>query len=390
MITGTTVETAIPEQLVGSCIACCETLRQGATLCPHCRSSQRPKRWKIAGTVLKWIGGTTAVLSLLIGAVRVDEIYDNWREGHEAVVELIRAAQLQVDAGDYSGGWSSVQQALELRPTSSNARAFQVDLAMAWIRDVRVTEGGSFSDIVDRLLPVLYRGTSGGESEYTADVFSHIGWANYLKFRDDGRTYTIEDFYRRSLQLDADNTFAHLFIGHWYLTSGWRSGDFDKQQQNAMQHYKSALQGGREHGYVATFVLRTLLECSKTFCLEQAVHIANSIRQMDRSVDKDTARRLIRSIGRPYTQNYLSENELKQLLNAAPANELLITYRWLLDTSELPQEHTGYEYVIARLMEASGDESGSLQLYRSLQTDATSNPVLTELLVAAFSRLNQE
>ena len=74
-----------------ACIACFEAIHAEARLCPHCRSPQKVRKWQAAGSFLKWVGGITAVISLVIGTYRINELYQSWRERAETVQEFLRA-----------------------------------------------------------------------------------------------------------------------------------------------------------------------------------------------------------------------------------------------------------------------------------------------------------
>ncbi len=64
------------------------------------------------------------------------------------------------------------------------ARKAQEDLAMVWAENIRVPEGKTFSDYVDKLIPVLTRGTRDAKGSRKADLLAHLGWAYFLKSRD--------------------------------------------------------------------------------------------------------------------------------------------------------------------------------------------------------------
>ncbi|BBO82267.1 hypothetical protein DSCO28_28330 [Desulfosarcina ovata subsp. sediminis] len=43
---------------------------------PHCRSPQaRHRWWHVTGTVFKWVGATSAILSLLSLSIQLSEIF---------------------------------------------------------------------------------------------------------------------------------------------------------------------------------------------------------------------------------------------------------------------------------------------------------------------------
>ena len=58
-------------------------------------------------------------------------------------------------------------------------RTAQEDLAMAWLRDVRVPSGSRFSDVVDPLAAVVTRGIVSATGVRKADLLGHLGWAQF-------------------------------------------------------------------------------------------------------------------------------------------------------------------------------------------------------------------
>ncbi len=88
--------------------------------------------------VLKWMGGITVVISLVLGTVQINGLYSDWQERKVAVSQLIEAAALQTDASDYKGAWKLIDEALNLNPSSLSARQQQMTIAMVWLRNIQV------------------------------------------------------------------------------------------------------------------------------------------------------------------------------------------------------------------------------------------------------------
>src|SRR5512132_797477 len=116
------------------CVACHESIHAEARLCPHCGSAQAPARWTMIGASLKWVGGITAVISLVLATWQLRDLVQATREKVETVVELVRAADLQQAAGNYESALALIDDAMKLDPSSRKARALQVTIAMAKVR----------------------------------------------------------------------------------------------------------------------------------------------------------------------------------------------------------------------------------------------------------------
>ena len=191
------------------CVACVEEIHGSAKLCPHCRTSQLPKRWKLAGDVLKWFAGIAVVISLIIGMSEVSTLFKIWQEKEQSVAELVKAAEIQSDSRDYQGAWESLEEAMALKPGSRLVRQQQIELAMIWLRNIKIIGEQKFSDIVKRLKPKLYIGVASREGAAAADVYAHLGWANYLQHRDGITWVEVDKIFEQSLALDDKNVFAH-------------------------------------------------------------------------------------------------------------------------------------------------------------------------------------
>src|SRR5207249_4002363 len=124
--------------------------------------------------ILKWVGGITAILSLLFGLHQMTQLVSNLRERQRHIAELYKVGKLQQGAADYEGARASFEQALktaeegeqlpkltgQLGEERRELRKAQEDLAMEWLENVyvRLSEGQTFSNIVDKLVPILSRG----------------------------------------------------------------------------------------------------------------------------------------------------------------------------------------------------------------------------------------
>src|SRR6266496_281914 len=138
-----------------------------------------------SGRALKWVAGTTAVLSLIFGLRQLTLLISDARDRQRQVTELIATGKLQQEARDYRSAWNNLGKAADLRANDSGVRAAQEDLAMAWLDNIRGDQGPTpFSEIVDLLVPVLSRGAVAAEGSRKGDLLAHLGWADFLRWRD--------------------------------------------------------------------------------------------------------------------------------------------------------------------------------------------------------------
>ena len=70
------------------CIACIESIHKDAKICPFCRSSQHiSPSLSVTLNIIKWIGGITAVVSLLLAVTQLNNYLEGWLEKREMIDE---------------------------------------------------------------------------------------------------------------------------------------------------------------------------------------------------------------------------------------------------------------------------------------------------------------
>jgi hypothetical protein len=230
------------------------------------RQSTSAKPRDALAPILKWVGGATAVLSLVFGLYQLVQIVGGIRTQQHQAAELLGLGKAQQEARDYAAAWASFAKAAEvaeaggaiakltgsLSADQRRSRAAQEDLAMAWIEDVHVpSQGKSFSDIADQVVPVLIRGAENSSGMRKADLLAHIGWANFLRWRDGVFNLAIEENYREALGIDPANPYANAMWGHWLIVKG-------NHLTEAEQRFAAAVKSGRQRPFVRTLQLAAL------------------------------------------------------------------------------------------------------------------------------------
>ena len=202
-----------------------------------------PRRDRLA-PVLKWVGAATAVLSLGFALQKVVQMVSDHRERDRVVAEQLATARLHEEGGRYADAWSALETAAARDPGDDSLRLARERLGMRWLRDIRAPEGGpTFSDVADQVQPVLFAGVARAGGERRADLLAHLGWADFLRWRDGALELRPEARYREALAADSGNVYAHAFLAHWL---SWRGGD----SAEVRRHFEAALAGGRERELV--------------------------------------------------------------------------------------------------------------------------------------------
>jgi hypothetical protein len=159
------------------------------------------------------------VLSLVFGLFQLTQLISDVRERGRSPAELYRVGKQQQATGDHEAAWASFEQGLkaaepgaklakltgQLGKERAELRLAREDLAMQWLRNVRVhvTRGESFSRVVDKLDPVLHRGAAGSQGTRKADLLAHLGWGEFLRWREGRTELDPEPLYRQALATSA-------------------------------------------------------------------------------------------------------------------------------------------------------------------------------------------
>ena len=268
------------------------------------------------------------------------------------------AIQMQAAAGDYPAAWAQVNEALKESPDSERGLRLQAEIAMGWIRQRFGYEEGA---LVDTLSPSLYRAASSADKQFAADAHAHIGWGNYLKTRA-GSRLGWEVPFSRAIEIDPTNTYAHAMWGYILLwTDLARFGD-------AMAHFDSALESGRERAYIRELQLATLAQQRFDDRVFDLIRIVDEMRRGGETLSTKM-RGVI--VWHAYQGNW---EMIRATINSSspvlPPAEHLATIEWLADGGK--PLHPYGQFFVARLKEQLGDRSAALAIYRAM--NAVENP----------------
>ena len=372
------------------CVACREHIDSQARVCPHCRTVQSPKKWKSIGEVLKWVGGITAVFSLVMGVVQLSEVFKTMRERTQAVDELVRAADVQFDMAEYSGALLLIEQALALKPGSRQARRLHLQVAMKWVRQFtgiehttsRSFEREDYLRIIDPLVPILHRGTGDKNPSNAADVLAHIGWANHLRVIGGTKDLKPVEYFERALGKDDENAFAHAMWATMCATKYERGnvlhpniGCGDDHTQTARQHYRAAVKSGKQRKYVNDIRLKTLLHFTDR---STGVHIIDLVQEMRDSNTTMSMENRYWALGR-IAWLYLGTHGFYRTDTSKEAEALMVSdtlsaAEWLfegIDYEKLGRKRAEWQHraLIARLNELAGNSNKAIEMYRSTRLD---------------------
>jgi hypothetical protein len=329
--------------------------------------------------LLKWVGGITAVLSLIFGLQQAIQLVSDTRERQRQIAELNSVADLQRDSGDYRASWATFERAIEAAEPSGQLakltgqlssqrrqlREEQEDLAMLWLENLRVksSDGESFSDFIAPLDPVLNRGIASSSGQRKADLLAHAGWASYLKWRDGQREMAPDRLYAQALEIDADNPYANAYRGHWLLLTKREAAVPDAQAS-----FANALSSGRVKGHVRDIQLAAWRNLSSDGEDEYVATVVD-MRKKGEAITPQTRSDLWRIYS--FVCGLSDDRRrLSQLSTSVPVAEQLATFQSLFFGADKapPDENPrpGADACLAVLLEAADQRAEALMVWTEL------------------------
>ena len=172
----------------------------------------------VSGRVLKWVGATTAVISLILGARQLITIATDRAQRSRESAEFTALARQQAGRGEFAEAWQSLDRAEERSRTGCHRRG-QARRRIPVARRGRPGSDQPFSRITDAVVPALDRALLDPQHPRRADILAHLGWATFLKGRETG-TGDPAPLYKQALAIDPHNVYANVMLGHWLLWQG--------------------------------------------------------------------------------------------------------------------------------------------------------------------------
>jgi hypothetical protein len=295
------------------------------------RSPSGPGAWAV-----KWIGGITAVISLILGAQQLTtRIGDALHRRREAATQ-INLAHDQASRGAFADAWASLDRADALRPGESVDSA-RVEIAFAWLQDARPGPGRPFSVITDAVTPTLDRALLNATGARRADLLAHVGWATFLRSRD-GVPGDPASRYRDALSFDSRNVYANTMLGHWLMWTG-------SNIEPAREHFAVALaEAGEKRAFVRRFQIASLSNRGDAADGE-LLRVADDMRQHSEPLEPSVADRIFRV----FTIRYGSSSRPEGVDAGTPPANLEATYDWVVKSSAAAARSSEVDAIRARV-----------------------------------------
>ena len=302
----------------------------------------------------------------------------------DRVQSILEEASAQRRRNQYAEALTTVAKARELAPAATNAREVQEDIAMEWIRNVRVEDGrGTFTDAVKPPLAVIDAALPSASGPRRADLLAHSGWATFLMWRDGDRRLDPVVWYRDALSLDAGNPYANAMLAHWIL---FQSDDV----AGAVALFDKAAAAGRALDDVRVLQWAAYANDKGPEADVQLVRLADAMR---RNGEKLTPRQS-QTLWAPYYFALSPAQGSKRdlLLGAVAPDEHISTLRWAFDAGASQEEsrRRAVRFYVALLHAKAGRQQQAREDLRALDAELARTPgTLQDAVQASLGQLQR-
>jgi hypothetical protein len=354
-------------------------------------AKKRTGRWqqvrrlaKLASAIIAAAGIASAGIGYVVNGAQFFVQIAEYFQGRSELRSLIASADERLRHGDNESAWRFNAKARELAPGSEDAAAQQARIAMKWIEHAQYSSaaGGpkNFSEIVDPLRSALLERLADASIKEKADIHAHIGWANFLRYRDGNPSADVAEEFDAAIAEDPDNLYGHVMRGFWIL---WQGGPIDK----ARKDLDFALRSSTDPAFSDHLIMSALTNITSDDFMAAAIEYADKIRQTGRNIDDHTKSQLIWY----YSIAMHSKDVLQTLSRAMPAGEQTLVLDWLRQADMDPSLKRVAAYFIAYFTESDGKKAEALQLYRDLVGSSPDmDEYVTQLSQAAVTRLQKQ
>jgi hypothetical protein len=290
--------------------------------------------------------------------------YTQWQTQRVAEAQaatLATTAQQLCESKDHALAWQRYDEALARYPGHASLHQAREDCAMRWLREIRVREGKeTFTDIVNRVLPVLAEGAAVAKGQRAADLRAHMGWANFLRNREGSGGLDPLAHYQKALADEPSNVFAHAMWAHNILFK-------DGPLESAKQHFATALASGRERAYVRELQFAALLNNMEISTQIEAARIPGEMRKGGEEIDPRLRERLWTYV---YYAGLTSSSRRQSFMAGMRDADGPATFRWLFPEKEQREDRRKlWRFLLASLEQAAGERDAALARYQSLRVD---------------------
>ena len=272
--------------------------------------------------------------------------------------ETASAAEL-CTSGNHAASWNRFDDLTARYPSDATVQRARELCGMRWLREIQVRVGEqTFADIVKRVQPVLVAGLPDATGQHAADLFAHLGWADYLLTREGATAGDPTTQFQRALKDQPDNVYAHAMWGRhlWW---------FRDRDADARRHFEHALASGRERNFVRALQFGGSL--SRAELVPYAIIVANDMRVQGEALTDPVRHRLWRMAYWPSLFATDNPDARSRFLGILPPDVHLATFEWLFpQTTMRPDDLRAWRYVHAVLLANAAQTTSALAVLDAL------------------------
>ena len=344
------------------------------------------KWWPVAGVVAAVVLGLVVYQAMSgTGATTGSPVDPKGTAATSPAVQLLLSeASEQRRRRQLVDALATLARARAQAPGSDAVRQLQEDVAMEWIRDVRVESGTStFTDAIKPALTVLDPAAASATGTRKADLQAHLGWAAFLAWRDGNRQLDPAEWYRDAVKTDPANPYANAMLAHWMLFRG-------DEVDGAGKLFETALRSGRAKEAVRSLQWAAFGNTRTPESSRELVRLADAMR---RDAERLTARQA-QTLWAPYyfALSPSRDPERQTLIGALPPDDHIKTLAWAFDDYAAADEsrRQTVRYYVALLHERAGRLADAREQLAALDKELTGRPgTLQDAVQSALRRLRR-
>jgi hypothetical protein len=338
---------------------------------------------KSISAVIAAVGIVSAGIGYITNGAQFFTKIEDYFYGRSEVHALEGTAEDRLAHTDYEAAWAANVKARQLAPRDAAASAQGARIAMKWLEDVHLSSAAgpkTFGEVADPLKAVLVERLTATKGRENADIRAHIGWANFLRYRDGRPQADIAEEFDAAIAEDPDNMYGHVMRGFWIL---WKGTDIDKARPDFDIALRSTVDPAYSDGLImAAFVNKTTDEFQAA-----AIEYADKIRVAGRNIDDHTRGLLLW-----YYSLCLHDTKLLATIEKTlPASEHSLLLDWLKQGDASSSNKRVADYFMAHFSEKDGKKDEALRRYGEIvnTSDDKRNEIVAIMAAADVKRLQK-
>lgn len=313
---------------------------------------------KLVTAAVAALGLVSATIGYITNGAHFFTQVSDYFHGRSEERALIETAEDRLAHHDFEAAWAANGKALMLAPRDAAAGAQQTRIAMKWLEDVHLSSAAgpkTFSEVADPLKAALLQRLPGTHGRQNADIRAHIGWANFLRYRDGRPENDIAEEFDAAIAEDKDNLYAHVMRGFWIM---WK-GDIEKAQPD----FAIAMKSDVDPPYSDGMIMSALTNKTTDDFQAASIEYADAIRLAGRNISDPAKGQLLWY----YSMCLRDSGLLARFSKTLPPSEQIVFLDWLKQGGEASANTKRVaDYFIAYFSERDGKKDEAIRLYTNL------------------------